>query len=165
MTTLVRWDPFGGLRAGSLAEFAGLSRALNHSFYPFSGRTRQYDLTFPVDLSETEGEVVVKAVLPGVKGEEIDISVNDGILTVKGETKSETQADGESYYRREIRYGVFSRSIPLPAAVDHEKADAEFVDGVLTITLPKAEAARPKQIKIKATLNEIEAEPQAATAN
>src|SRR2546428_7445362 len=109
MNTLVRWDPCGGIRAGSLAEFAGLSRALNHSFYPFSGRTRQYDLTFPVDLSETEGEVVVKAVLPGVKGEEIDISVNDGILTVKGEKKSETEAEGESYYRREIRYGAFSR--------------------------------------------------------
>jgi len=143
MTTLVRWDPF--------AEFTGLSRALNRSFG--YGHARQYDLTFPVDLSETESEVVVKAVLPGVKAEEIDVSVNDGILTVKGEKKSETEAEGESYYRREIRYGAFSRSIPLPTAVDHEKADAEFVDGVLTITLPKAEEAKPKSIKVTAAVN------------
>lgn len=149
MTTLLRWNPFDGLRAGPLAEFTGLSRAFNRSFYGFGhGDVRQYDLTFPVDLSETGSEVVVKAVLPGVKADEIDISVNDGILTVKGEKKSETAAEGESYYRREIRYGAFSRSIPLPTAVDHEKADAEFVDGVLTITLPKAEEARPKTIKV-----------------
>ena len=142
MTSIVRWDPF--------VEFTGLSRALNRSFYPFSHGTRRYDLTFPVDLSETDSEVVVKAVLPGVKGDEIDISVNDGILTVKGENHAETKDEGESYYRREIRYGAFSRSIPLPATVDHAKAEAEFVDGVLTVTLPKAEEARPKTIKVKA---------------
>ncbi len=144
MTTLVRWAPF--------SEFAGLSRALNRSFYPFaSAGETPHGMTFPVDLSETDAEIVVKAILPGIKGDEIDISINDGILTIKGEKKSEAEADGESFYRREIRYGAFARSIPLPAAVDYDKADAEFADGVLTVTLPKAEDARPKTIKVRAT--------------
>ncbi len=139
MTTLVRWDPF--------AEFAGLRRA----FYGIAPRsTRTYDFSFPVDVSETDAEVVVKAIVPGVKADEIDISVNDGILTIKGEKKSDETAEGENFFRREIRYGTFARSIALPSRVDHDKAGAEFADGVLTITLPKAEDARPKTITVKA---------------
>jgi HSP20 family protein len=143
MRTLVRWDPF--------AEFAGLKQAFDQTLWRApSGRTHRFDLTPAIDLSETDGEVVVKASLPGVKAEDVDISVNDGILTVKGERKFQEEAEGENYYRREIRYGSFSRSIPLPSLVNHEQADAEFKDGVLTVTLPKAEEVRPKQIKIRA---------------
>jgi HSP20 family protein len=112
-------------------------------------RGGEAELTFPVDLSETESEVVVKAVLPGIKPEDVDISVSEGVLTVKGESKFEQKTEKENYYRQEIRYGAFSRSIPLPSRVNHEQADAEFKDGVLTVTLPKAEEVRPKQIKIR----------------
>jgi HSP20 family protein len=138
----VRWDPF--------AEFAGFSRAFDRAFLGApNGDTRRFDLTPAIDLSETDGEVVVKASLPGVKPEDVEISVNDGILTVKGEKKSDDKTETENFYRREIRYGSFSRSVPLPSRVNHEQADAEFKDGVLTVTLPKAEEVRPKQIKIR----------------
>jgi HSP20 family protein len=142
MRTLVRWDPF--------AEFAGVSRALDGAFWgaPHGG-TRRVDLTPAIDLSETDSEVVIKASLPGVKPEDVEITVNDGVLTVKGEKKSDDKTETENFYRREIRYGSFSRSVPLPSRVNHEQADAEFKDGVLTVTLPKAEDVRPKQIKIR----------------
>ena len=142
MRTLVRWDPF--------AEFAGVSRAFDRAFSGApNGDIRRFDLTPAIDLSETDSEVLVKASLPGVKPEDVEISVNDGILTVKGEKKSDDKTETESFYRREIRYGSFSRSVPLPSRVNHEQADAEFKDGVLTVTLPKAEDMRPKQIKIR----------------
>jgi len=144
MKTLVRWDPF--------AEIGGLSRVLDPAHWGVpTGYIRRFDLTPAVDLSETDNEVVVKASLPGVKAEDVDISVNDGILTVKGEKKYDDKTEGENFYRREIRYGAFSRSIPLPAAVDQDKAEAAFADGVLTVTLPKSAAAKPKQIKIKSS--------------
>ena len=144
MRTLMRWDPF--------AEFASLSRTLERGHWGVpNSDTRRFDLTPAVDLLETDNEVVVKASLPGVKAEDVDISVNDGILTVKGEKKSDDKTEGENFYRREIRYGAFSRSLPLPAAVDQEKAEATFADGVLTVTLPKSAEAKPKQIKIKAS--------------
>ena len=145
MNTLVRWDPF--------SEFRSLRHAMDRGLFQFYGptvwRNGETALTFPVDLSETDGHVVVKAALPGIQPEDVDISVSDGVLTIKGETKSEEKSDGENYHRREIRYGAFSRVIALPAEVDDAKAEAEFQDGVLTVTLPKAEEARPKQIKVK----------------
>ena len=144
MRTLVRWDPF--------AEFAGLSQVLDRAHWGVpTNHIRRFDLTPAVDLSETDNEFVVKASLAGVKPEDVDISVNDGILTVKGKKKYDDKTEGENFYRREIRYGAFSRSIPLPAAVDQEKAEAAFADGVLTVTLPKSAEAKPKQIKIKSS--------------
>ena len=93
---------------------------------------------------------MVKGALPGVRPDEVDISVIGDILTVKGETKSEEETKDESYHRRELRYGAFARSIPLPTRVNHDKAEATFENGVLTITLPKAEEVKPKSIKIAA---------------
>jgi HSP20 family protein len=146
MRTLVRWDPF--------SEFLGLRRAIDRGVFEFYGptvwRNAETSLTFPVDLSETDGQVVVKAALPGIQPEDVDISVSDSVLTIKGEAKSEEKSEGENYHRREIRYGAFSRAITLPTEVDDARAEAEFRDGVLTVTLPKAEEARPKQIKVKA---------------
>ena len=138
MRTLVRWDPFG------------LSQAFNHTLWSApNGRTHRFDLTPAIDVSETDGKIVVKASLPGVKAEDVDISINDGVLTAKGERKFEEKTEGENFYRQEILYGSFSRSVPLPSRVNHEQADAEFKDGVLTVTLPMAEEVCPKQIKIR----------------
>ena len=153
MRTLVRWDPF--------SEFRSLRHAMDRGMFQFYGptvwRNAEATLAFPVDLSETDGHVVVKAALPGIQPEDVDISFSDGVLTIKGETKSEEKSEAEdlpagrrNYHRREIRYGAFSRAITLPAEVDDAKAEAEFQDGVLTVTLPKADEARPKQIKVKA---------------
>jgi len=145
MRTLVRWDPF--------SEFRGLRRAMDRGLFESYGPTAlngERTFAFPVDLSETDGQVVVKAALPGIQPEGVDISVSDGVLTIKGATYSKDTTTTENYHRREIRYGAFSRAIALPSEVDDAKAEAEFQDGVLTVTLPKAEEVRPKQIKVKA---------------
>ena len=145
MSQLVRWDPF--------AEFGSLRRAMDRLFEDYaptrSARDERAELTFPVDVSETENEVVVKAVLPGIKPQDVELTVNEGVLTVRGETRSETTEEKENFYRREIRHGSFSRSLPLPTRVNQENAEAEFTDGILTVRLPKAEDVRPKSIKIK----------------
>ena len=104
----------------------------------------------PTDVYETDDSVVVKAALPGLRPEDVDISVTAEGLTIKGEMKHEEKVERENYYRREIRYGVCSRTVSLPTRVDHEHADAEFESGVLTVKLPKAEEVRPKTIKVKA---------------
>jgi len=142
--TIVRWNPF--------VELSAFNRAFGDRAFgdwPYHSRhDGETELTFPVDISQTSDSVVVKAALPGLKAEDVDISVEDGVLTIKGEKKSEEMSEGENYYRREIRYGAFSRSVALPSEVDHEKAAAAFTDGVLTVTLPKAEEAKPRMIKI-----------------
>ena len=104
---------------------------------------------FPVDLYETDDEVVVTASLPGVKPEEVQISVTGDTLTVKGETKDEHEEKQPSYYRKERRCGAFQRSLTLPVAVDADQADATFEQGVLSLRLPKVAEVRPKTIAVK----------------
>lgn len=88
--------------------------------------------------------------MPGVKPEDIDITITGDTLTIKGEVKAEEKVEKANYIRRERRYGAFSRSLTLPTSVVAEKAKAEFENGVLTLTLPKAEEVKPKTIKVKA---------------
>jgi HSP20 family protein len=92
---------------------------------------------------------VVKAAVPGVKPEEVDVSIIGDILTIKGEHKEEKEVKEDNYFRKERRYGTFSRSVQIPVPVKTDKAEAVFDNGVLTLTLPKAEAVKPKQIKVK----------------
>src|SRR6266581_7896589 len=101
-----------------------------------------------VDIYETENDLVLKADLPDVKLEDIEVRVENETLTLKGERKFE-ESDG-SYHRIERHYGTFVRSFTVPATVDAEKVKAEFKNGVLTVTLPKKEAAKPRQVKIEA---------------
>jgi HSP20 family protein len=108
-----------------------------------------------VDLAETPEAYVVKAALPGWKPEQVDISFENGVLTLKGEVADETEKDetngkdgSETIHVREIRKGSFLRRFTLPAEVDADKATAEFEHGVLTLSIPKAEVVKPKQIKI-----------------
>ncbi|MBM4401639.1 MAG: Hsp20/alpha crystallin family protein [Candidatus Cloacimonetes bacterium] len=103
-----------------------------------------------VDMYETKDDVVIKTDLPGLKPEEVDITVTGDTVTIRGEKKEEEEEKGKSYLRRERRYERYARSVSLPAAVKADKADAKFVDGTLTLTLPKAEEAKPKTIKVKA---------------
>jgi len=105
-------------------------------------------LSLPTDMIEAKDNVIVKMSAPGVKPEDIDISVVGDTLTIKGETKSEGQFEEGSYIRKERRYGAFQRTLSLPASVASDKAKAEFENGVLTLTLPKAEEAKPKSIKV-----------------
>jgi HSP20 family protein len=106
-----------------------------------------------IDMYHTDDDVVVKATLPGVRPEDLNISVTSDVLTIRGEVKEETSSNGgngANYHVRERRYGSFSRSLPLPTAVIAENARAEFENGILTLTLPKAEEVRPKTITVKA---------------
>ena len=93
-------------------------------------------------------EIIVKASVPGIKPDDLDITLTGDQLTIKGETKSEEQFEEGSYIRKERRFGSFQRTLSLPASVASDKAKAEFENGVLTLTLPKSEAAKPKSIKV-----------------
>jgi HSP20 family protein len=103
-----------------------------------------------IDLYQTEDEVVVKASLPGLKADDVHISVTNGILSLSGEYKQDEVARESTYHIREHRQGAFERSFTLPVEVETDKAKADFKDGILTITLPKAEAVKPRTISIKA---------------
>src|SRR3954463_5064655 len=100
------------------------------------------------DVYEDKDNFVVKAELPGMKREDITVSLHDGNLVVSGERKGETYNEGTEVYRSERIFGKFQRIVPLPAAVASNKVKAEYKDGVLAITLPKSEEAKPKQIEV-----------------
>ena len=148
---IVRWEPFRDLV--SLQD--RMNRLFNDSFRGLSG-TGEDDWSLggtwapAVDIYEQNGNVVLKAELPGVDAKEVDIRLENNILTLSGERKIDNEVKRESYHRVERRYGSFTRAITLPQTVDTEKVEATFDNGVLTITLPKAEAARPKTIKVEA---------------
>jgi HSP20 family protein len=92
-----------------------------------------------VDVYQTDDEVVVKAQLPGVKKEDIDVTIEDNMLTIRAETRREEEVDEEGYFRRELRYGTWARRLPLPAAVDEEQVSAKMADGVLEVHAKKSE--------------------------
>lgn len=103
----------------------------------------------PIDLSETNDKITVKAEIPGIDSKDIDISIQENTLFLKGEKREEKEEKGKNYYRVERQYGSFSRSVVLPATVDTDKVTAECKNGVLEITLQKKEEVKPKQISIK----------------
>jgi HSP20 family protein len=102
-----------------------------------------------VDVYETEDTVVVEAPVPGLKPEDVEITISGDTLTIKGETKSEEKVEREKYIRQERRYGSFCRAVALPEGLDRDKAEADFEDGVLKVTFPKLEEVKPKSIKVK----------------
>lgn len=103
-----------------------------------------------IDVFERDDKFVVKAELPGMKEEDVDVSVTGDTLTIKGEKKTETEVKEEDYYRSERSYGSFYRSIPLPSTVDPGKIEANIEDGVLEVTLPKFAEVKPKKIAVSA---------------
>ena len=150
MTNLIRWDPF----RGSLSPRDVMERLFEESFVrPFGrwplleGETRPLTL----DVYETDEDLVVETSLPGLKSEDVDISIAGNTLTIKGEAKHEEEKQKEGrYHCRERHYGAFCRAITLPTAVDADAAKADFEDGVLKLTLPKVEEAKAKRIEVKA---------------
>jgi HSP20 family protein len=101
-----------------------------------------------LDVAEDKDGFRVRLELPGLKREEIDVSLEDGVLTITGERKAETPQDGSTIHRQERHYGKFSRTLTLPSEVVADKVTAAYKDGILTVTLPKAEAAKPKSIAV-----------------
>ncbi|WP_435099540.1 Hsp20/alpha crystallin family protein [Arhodomonas sp. AD133] len=102
-----------------------------------------------VDVVDRDKEIVVRAEVPGIKREDIDVSVTDDTVTIKGETRSETRDEGGDYYRCEITQGAFARTVALPGDVDADKAKGEFKDGILELTLPKIKESRRRRIEVK----------------
>lgn len=144
MANLEPRNPFFGLSSVD-PQF---SRMLN-DFFGRPGQESNLTSWAPaVDIYETEHELVVKADLPDVKPEDLDIRVENNILTIRGERKFEKKADEKDYLRVERSYGSFSRSFSLANTVNTEAIKADYRNGVLTLTIPKREEAKPKQIKV-----------------
>ncbi len=144
--SITRWEPFRDLI--SLRE--AMDRLFEESWVrPRAGWLLPTEETLAIDMYETPDNVVVKTAVPGVKPEDIDITITGNSLTIVGEAKAEERVEEKNYIRRERRYGRFSRSISLPSGVQGEKAEATFEHGLLTLTIPKAEEAKPKVIKVK----------------
>jgi HSP20 family protein len=141
---LVKWEPSEGL--------ATLQREMNRLFESFFDRSLWRggeSMSAPaVEVADTKDTVVIKAQVPGVSKEQIQVTVSEGVLTIKGETKEEEKKEEKNYIHREFRYGAFSRTMPLPAGVQGEKATAQLKDGVLEITIPKSEQARVQEIPV-----------------
>ena len=145
---IVRWlDPF--------RDLSSIQERMNQIFEDALARSRGREeglrsgmWTPAVDIYENNDSVVVKAELPGVEKDQISVEVKDGILSLRGERKFEKEVKEESYHRIERSYGSFQRSFSLPVSVDQEKVTAHFRNGVLEVTLPKKEQAKPKQIQV-----------------
>jgi HSP20 family protein len=146
MTSLIRWEPVRELDGMRDA----MDRLFDESFFRPLVPALWDTASMPtMDLYQTEESVVVKMGLPGVKPEDIQVSVTNGVLNIRGEVKEEKEEKEKTYHLRERRYGSFSRSVTLPSNVSVDKSDAVFENGVLTLTLPKAEEAKAKTITVK----------------
>jgi HSP20 family protein len=153
--SLVRWNPARELERWA-PDFFGVQREINRLFDDsFRGGMQAEEAlgrsywSPAVDIAERDNEYVVKVELPGVNKDDVKITLESNILTIRGEKKQEKEEKGENSHRLERSYGSFQRSFTLPTIVKNDKIDAVYRDGILTVTLPKAEEAKPKQIEVK----------------
>jgi len=148
--TITRWEPFGGLNA--------LHEQVNRLFEDSFGRSRagQADLASwapAADIYETENELVVKSDLPEMHEKDIDVRVENNTLTIRGERKFNNEVHEDNYLRVERAYGTFTRTFSLPNTVNTEAIKAEYKNGVLTVSMPKREETKAKQVKISVSEN------------
>lgn len=146
--TLIKYDP--------IREIRNLQEEMNRLFASAFSRTFDDELmsgawTPSVDIYENKDQVVLEAELPGMKPEDVNISIENNVLTIQGERKFEKKEEKDNYHRIERRYGSFTRSFTLPPTIDPERITAEFDNGVLRLTMVKREEAKPRRIEIKAT--------------
>lgn len=139
---LVRWDPF--------RELTALQTEVNRLFSRVLGSevAERQSWTPSIDVIETDDRIKLKAELAGMDPADINIEVQDNVLTVSGERRFQEEIKEDKYYRIERRYGAFSRSIALPQTVDEDKIEAKYENGILEIVIPKVETAKPKKIKV-----------------
>jgi HSP20 family protein len=150
---ITTWKPFREL--DHFRDFDRMRRDMDrfwNSFIDFGPKrkTGEGEEWFPsLDVSETKSDIVVKAELPGIDPKDIDITLNDGMLTLRGERKNKKEEKEEDYHLIERSYGTFIRSVRLPREVQSNKINASYKNGVLKVTLPKTEETKKKEIKIK----------------
>ena len=145
MFELTPWRPFGELRT--------LRREMDKLWEEFFGGqdlvSSEAAWVPAIDISETKDAIIVRAEIPGMDAKDIEINLTGDVLTIRGEKKQETEEKDENFHRIETRYGAFQRAIRVPVSVDAEKIQAKYEKGVLKITLPKKEEAKPKHIEVK----------------
>ena len=155
---IIRWNPLRDVTPWNLgeidSEFSQVHKEIDQMFNRFlHGGTvadsQAVNLLPAVDIVEHENEYKVSLELPGVKKEDVKITLSNDVLTVKGEKKSEKESKGKNFHRSERNYGTFQRSFVLPTLVQNDKIEAAYDSGILTITLPKMEEAKPKEIEVK----------------
>ncbi len=149
MSSVIRWDPFRELQ-----DWTERMTRLVGTAVPVRRETDEGLVAGtwapPVDIVETHDKITLRAELPGFKESQVDLTVEDGVLTLRGERKFEKSTEEENYHRMERSYGTFVRSFTLPNNIDQGRIEAKFADGVLSVEMPKREEAKPKQIKITA---------------
>ncbi len=141
MTKVVRWTPINS---------ANLFNEFDRLFERPLARTTAQEWSIALDVAEKEDNYLVKATVPGINPDELEITLEDDVLTLKGEIKKEDDVEDAKYHVRERRYGAFSRSIRFPVAVDGDAVEATYSNGILSLHIPKAEAVKPKRITINA---------------
>jgi HSP20 family protein len=166
MTTMMRWDPFQDLRSAQ-DEMAQMSPMLAHALglHTQQGSARATAWAPALDISERKDAYLVTVELPGLKPEDLDITMEDGLLTIQGERQFTSESSEQRFHRVERRSGAFRRAITLPAHVMAEGIQASFEDGVLQILVPKAEEATPKRIQIRPGRTEAPATSSAGASS
>ncbi len=154
MRNLIRWEP--------RHEVSNLGHHMDRLFDEIMGRGMRRSLaenevrgswTPAVDIKESADAIHISADLPGFKADDVEVTVENGVLSIRGERKFEEASDGESYHRVERQYGVFERTFSLPTSVDAGKVEARFKDGEMMIVLPRREETKPRSIKVKVETN------------
>ena len=154
MRNMIHWQPIN--------RPTYRNAGVDHLFNEFLGRTLgQVDeetaacgsWSPAVNILEKEGEIVISAGLPGLKAEDVEVTIENSVLTLKGERSFEEAVEGETYHRVERSYGGFERSFKVPTTVDPKKIEARFVNGEMTVVLPKRDESKPRSVKIKVATN------------
>jgi HSP20 family protein len=153
--SLIRWQP--------LKELDTLRHQMNHLFDELMHSDRKFT-QFPqledalwapaIELKETETDLILKAVVPGIEAKDLDVQVSENAVSITGEHREEKHIEKKGYFHSELQYGQFQRTVPLPVSVKHDQVQSEFKEGVLTLTLPKAEPTRQSVTKIDLTTQE-----------
>jgi HSP20 family protein len=154
MANITRFDPFGEM----VTLRQAMDRLFEDSFVsPLGLRAFNGDAAGPaLDVHQNADEIVVTAALPGVKPEDVDITITGQTLSIRGELKADEKVERDQYLYRERRFGTFNRQLQLPVRVQGDGATATFENGLLTLTIPKAEEVKPRQIQVKAAPKRVE---------
>ncbi len=154
---LVRWQPF--------SEMESLRDRMDRMFDELAGLNRQSSTAWvpAIEIQDREEHLVLRAEIPGVEAKDLDIQVAREAVSISGEHRYENKAQEQGFFRTELRYGSFQRTIPLPVAVENNQVQAEFKDGILKLTLPKAQEARHKVVKINLGEDKQETLPDSKT--
>jgi HSP20 family protein len=139
---LIRWQPF--------QEMETLHRQMEQMLDDMTGLTRNHQMTWKpaIELQDTDDNVILRAEIPGIEGKDLDVRVTRDAVAITGEHRYEKKAQDKGFFRSEFRYGKFGRVIPLPVAVKNDQVQADFTNGILTLTLPKVESAKNRVVKL-----------------